>query len=355
MECLYRGEKDQVFEYDATGHHPNSAIALGKLPGEKDWIRTENVEEWLSGISGVGNVYFEFPGKERYPCLPVFHQDSLVFPLKGVSYCSVSEARLAVSKKAKITLISGYYYRDGLTVLPQYLMKLQGIRDASDNPALKQLLKLLSNSVIGKLFQKNVGMDIKEIQRLAAFYQIPEAEVTRLKGIATRKDVVSVGSCWYPEWYSLILGYARANISDQAGKHKAIVISSDSFVTDKELESPFTVDGITFKIKANGSYVGYRARFYRVGDKIAHHAVHNYEASKDVLASFSEEAAFKYTAQRVVHLRESWISKLPFGSRFSRPMSVFLGYDYKRELMEDGSTKPWKTVEDREAFLESVK
>jgi hypothetical protein len=384
MECLYRGTKERVFEYDATGHHPNSAIALGVLPLEKDWHKTGHLGVWMKGLSGLGKVYFKFPPTEKLPCLPVMMDDALVFPLEGVSCCSLSEARLALKKGAKLLLMKAYYYNSGTDILTRHLVNLQAMRNQSKDVAERELLKLLSNGVIGKLFQKKTGVDIAKVQAYAAENGIPVDEAIKLKGVDFGAGKTTVGSCFYPEWYALILGYARASIAEVGEEHGALIISSDSFVTEKVLESPFTKLGISFSEKAQGDLVSYRTRFYRVGDKLAHHAVHNREAGKVVLECFYptavyqwsgrtfslkslwsvslqddgvceisgiDDGVFNYRYGRFLHLKESWKTKKPFGSRTFRSMTTSLDYDYKRKLLDDGTTVPWGSVEERLAFL----
>lgn len=356
MESIFRGEKHKVYEYDATGHHPNSAIALGKLPLEKSWIKTTDVHKWVSGISGLGRVYFRFKDDELYPCLPVFHKDCLVFPLEGESYCSVSEARQALAQGAKLTLFNGYYYRDGTDMLTRYLQGMQDLRNQTQDPAYRNLLKLLCNGLIGKFFQKNMGTDLTAVQKYALEHQIPYEEALKLEGVEFSKDAgtISVGSCFYPEWYGLILGYARANISHVSRKHNALVISSDSFVTEEQLEEPFMEQKISYSKKADGPLVSYRTRFYRVGDKLAHHAVHSLDASEKVLSYFHKKDTYGYVFFRFLRLKESWKKKKPFGCRVKMPMTVSLGFDWKRKLMEDGTTRPWTNIEERQQFLVKV-
>jgi len=252
--------------------------------------------------------------------------------------------------------MEGYYYTKGTMLLTEYLKRIQVIRNASSDDAERKLLKLLSNSVIGKFFQKNIGIDIQKVQSYAFKHNIPFEEAINVKGVDFGEGEAKVGSCFYPEWYGLIVGKARATISEIGRDHNALVISSDSFVTDKELESPFIDNQITYSLKASGELVSYRTRFYRVGDKLAHHAVHNREAATEVLKEFIDGGKFKYGYYRFRHLRESWKRKYAFGSRTFLPnMTVDLGFDYKRKLNGNGETMPWESVQARQEFMAEVK
>jgi hypothetical protein len=358
MEAIFRGTKKMVYEYDATGHHPNSAIALNFLPLEDSWLASRNVREWFSGVSGIGWVYFRFSEDEKFPCLPVYSEEasSLMFPLQGFSYCTVTEAVQASNQGAMIKLLKGYHYKDGTDALTRYLKSLQEIRNKSKDPAERDLLKRMSNGVIGKLFQKKIGIDLAQVQKYADEHDIPYGEALKLEGMNWNTGEIQVGSCFYPEWYSLILGYARASIGYVARKHNALIISSDSFVTeDDSLGDGFTEWGIAFTKKSEGELISYRTRFYRVGDKLAHHAVHNKLAAAEVLEKFMEGSTFRYKNFRILHLKESWVNKLPFGARIERDMSTGLGFDYKRQLLEGGETRPWNETEDRQKWLEQMK
>jgi len=352
MECLWRGHLPKVYEYDATAHHPSSAIALGVLPRENDWKHTVKLSQWLSAKGGVGKIYFRFLDEERYPCLPVYDKDALIFPLEGISFCTVHEARLAREIGAKLLLHDGYCYNDGIPFLTHHLMKLQAIRNKSKDKAERKLLKLLSNSIIGKFFQKKIGIDLDKVQKYAQENDLPFEEAINMKGVDFGEGTATVGSCFYPEWYALILGYARASISKTARDHQALIISSDSFVVDHELSKKFTDQDITYTLKTKGELVAYRTRFYRVGTKLAHHAVHNKKAAGMVLKTFIPEGVFEYSYHRFLHLRESWKHKKVFGSRTFRLMTVKLGFDTKRRLLEgmDGWSRPWKDIKEREEY-----
>ena len=357
MEAIFRGTKPLVYEYDATGHHPNSAIALGVLPREKDWLASRNLREWLSGVSGLGWVSFIFPPEEMFPCLPVYSEEasSLMFPLQGLSHCTVTEVKQAVAQGAMVKLMRGFHYVEGTDALTRYLKSLQEIRNKSKDPAERELLKRMSNGVIGKLFQKNSGVDLAKVQKYADEHGLPYADAIKLKGMDWDTGEIKVGSCFYPEWYGLVLGYARASIGEVARKYNALIISSDSLVTEEDLGETFTDWGISFSQKSKGDLVSYRTRFYRVGEKLAHHAVHNKLAAAEVLKGFMDEKVFEYKNYRILHLKESWRNKLPFGCRVERDMSTGLGFDYKRQLLEGGVTRPWNKIEDREKWLEQAK
>ena len=52
-----------------------------------------------------------------------------------------------------------------------------------------------------------------------------------------------------------------------------------------------------------------------------------------------------------MHLREAWRDKKPFGSRVYKPMTVGLGFDYKRKLLENGDTLAWGSTKEQDEFF----
>ena len=352
FECFFRGTKEKVWEYDAHAHHPSSAIALGILPREQDWIRTTKLEDCRNSISGLCHVFFQFPQNCLYPCLPVVSKTSLIFPLEGESDCTGSEIKLALDMGAEINIVQGWFYQNGVDIITRYFQHLDERRKQAKSEAESELLKLLMNSVVGKLFQKNKGVDLQRVRAYAYSHGIPENVAMEIMKDETK--FTTVGSLFYPEWYALILGYARASIGRFAWEESALMISSDSIVLSHPLEK-LEHEGIHFKLQNSGSYIAYREKFYRIDEKLAHHAIHSGEAAKLILASFLEQPEYNYTTEHIVKLREAYRRKLIFGSTIEQPMTVSLDYSHKRKLLPDGTTVPWKNKKEREAYLDGTK
>lgn len=80
------------------------------------------MDELLDGgvIDGIVRVRFMFPEDTRFPCLPVFKQ-RLLFPLSGVSHCTLSELRVALSMGCNVSLYDGWYYKEGTDSLGMFL------------------------------------------------------------------------------------------------------------------------------------------------------------------------------------------------------------------------------------------
>jgi len=350
-ECFYRGEHEKCIEYDAFAHHPSSAICIGELPNQKDWRRVTNVKDLLSGRGGLAHISFKYPKGEEYPCLPVYDDGNLLFPLEGDSKCSSYEIQLALESGARITILDGYSFDHGNTYLQDYLLWLRSLREKTTNDVESRLLKLMMNSIIGKLFQKSVeGYDLNAANQFAFDHGIPINVAIATIGLPIKKTT-TVGSCFYPEWYALVIGYARANISRLARQHKAIMVSSDSLIVPHKI-TKFN-DDIKYAIKGKGHYLGYRCKLYRLGSKLAHHGVHNKAMAEKMLATYMADEAddILYDVKHITLLREAWKAGTPMGINIKKQMEVSLLYDYKRKLLKSGYTVPWKNIKERRDFL----
>lgn len=349
-ECFYRGNGGECYNYDAFSHHPSSALQLGILPKSSDWERTSNVKLWMKMLGGLGQVHFKFPSDEKYPCLPVYDDGNLLFPLEGESCCSLSEAKYAAECGAKMVIIDAFGYNNGVDYLQQYLSWLFDMRVKAKDDVESRMIKLMMNSIVGKLFQKSLdSYDLNAIAQYAHEHGLPPAVAMQVIGLPINKRI-TVGSCFYPEWYALILGYARMNISRMAKINNALMISSDSLITKKKIKG--VDDSIVYHLKNSGEYVGYRCKLYRVGDKYAHHGVHSREVAKRILDYFiTDSSDILYDVNHIIMLKEGWKQGLQFGTNIQKYMSVSLGYDSKRKLGKDGNTQPWKNTEERRDFL----
>lgn len=348
-ECFYRGVHDKAFAFDATSHHPSSVIAMRILPTADDWYKVTEIEKWLKATGGVGRVVFEYPDGELYPCLPVFSNNSLIFPLRGVSDCTLFEAQYAVECGAKLTLIKGFAYNTGTTILADFMTNLKNERAKATHKAEREMLKLLMNGLVGKFFQKNLAPSLQVLKDYAEKHNLPLLTVMSAKGLDLPNSA-TVGSSFFPEWYSLILGYARANISRIARENEALMVSSDSVVTlNSDLK--ITDKSIEYKAQDGGSYLAYRSKLYRLGAKEAHHAIHSSLVASEVLGSFLENSSVNYQVSHIVMLREACKGVGTFGSQKLKDMTVHLGYDHKRRLLDNGTTVPWKDKEEREEAL----
>lgn len=350
-ECFYRGVCEMAYAHDATSHHPSSAIAMGELPTAEDWYETVDINKFLDAKGGLCKVAFEFPIDEEYPCLPVFSDGSLIFPLIGISDCSSFECKLAFACGAKLTLIQAFAYDRGTDSLTRYLSMVKEERTQTEDKARREMLKLIMNGIVGKLFQKNLSPSLQALRDYAEKENVPLIVVMGMRGLELPNSA-SVGSSFFPEWYALILGYARANISRVLRDNHALMVSSDSVITESD-NLALISDGIEYRLEKKGEYLAYRSKLYRIDDKHAHHAIHSRAVAVQVLKEFLDQSAVGYSVSHIIKLRESVKGVGIFGDNIEKPMTISLLYDYKRKLIkgQDGWTVPWIDKKEREDFL----
>lgn len=395
-QAFRRGSGEGLyFEYDAKSMYPSATMALGRLPRARDIVYLSQEEVFDPRvIGGWCHVTFEFPETEEYPCLPVYDGNALLYPLSGETYCTIEEVRFARELGAKLTIHEAYGYATGTPALAAYLSEMfQKRKEAQSkgDTVRSTMFKLMMNSIIGKLCQKVVKWDVNDLKAMEKFFAIPVRDLLRMDEGTFQEHArefeeitgkpcrqrVNVGSLWMPEWNTLILGYARATLARAFHHTRAILGTTDSLITDRDLGETFELNGILFERRTwarNLSVV--RTRLYSMwggycldckiavdelckcgkeeGDhyccpqcgkeaghpKTAFHGIHNYDAAVDILRNQFPKGADEadYTVPvRFVKLREALRTGQNIGAtRHNIPRTVSLGWDNKRELIKPG-------------------
>lgn len=356
-EAFARGSFRHLWEYDLNSAYPNAAIQLGAFPVASSWrtIRTQKALCNAQVIGGFGRFRFRFPTSELYPCLPVLTKGVLLYPLIGETFCTFAEARLALELGATLSIVEAYGYSKGNSDLPRYMEAILGER-AKAAGARKVALKLLANSLIGKLAQRVTGIDVDKLRRLALECEVPLGELASLTiaeaaalGIQTDPRV---GSVFYPEWNGLITGHVRAQISQAARLYSAVYCATDAIWTEKRVVRGLPAQ---FTLKRDGPGVVARTRLGYIRDEreaggihIAHHGIWSTEAARRLLEGDLSDT-FKYTGARPNKLKESLREGKKYGKWEEYQREASAGWDHKRRLHPDGSTSPWGSVGDFEA------
>ncbi|HEY7534620.1 MAG TPA: DNA polymerase, partial [Thermodesulfobacteriota bacterium] len=247
-ESFYRGrlEGEDLAYYDVVSLYPSSAM-LQPLPcKETKWFNLAEVKETnpslyeklINAGEGFVELEFSFPKFTMYPCLPFqgARDDILYYPLNGVSWCTLSELRLAL----KLGL-SDYKILSGNAFLPsykeinhpikQYMKDVLGLKNSSTKGSIEyELYKLLMNALVGKLRESFEDRTPFELARTGL---LPRQALNKVARRLIKSK--SVGSLWYPEGASLILGKARSIISEFVVKG-AYLCSTDSVLLPKDTD-----------------------------------------------------------------------------------------------------------------------
>lgn len=367
-QSFVRGVKNGKFKmYDANSMYPNSCIRLGLLPRKQDWCKTGSLMEFLSSSNkgGICKVGFRFADDCNYPCLPVYSQQlrALVYPLAGVSYCTLAEVRLAKRMGAKLTLYQAYYYREGIDYLAKFLADMLLLKQQASvegNEPAVQMYKLNMNSIIGKFTQKTVKRDINDLIKYSHEQGIPLDHLVTFRNMPVSKRV-NLGSIFYPEWNTLILGYARATIAEAFAKYDALIGTTDSFVTEQAVPSRVKVNGIWFDLKLKADYlIALRTRVYCLYQTKelkykAHHGIHNRQQAESVIAKavnkevdgyVKDRPFISYEAKHIIKLREAILHHKKLGQSLIDDKRFFANWDNKR-IEGEFYTRPLLAIPER--------
>ena len=379
-EAFAQGRFDGEFAlYDAVSLYPNAVMNLGTLPTARDWyVLTDwDIDRCHGGLCTVEfdyRVIDEETGEhfdmhdEVHPCLPVSLVDKTIYPLSGISHCTVHEARYAKQCGAKIRVLSGYAYDagEGDSSLAHYSRELLTRKQAADddgNQAARTVYKLLLNSLYGKFGQHRVGWDLNDMRAACRVLCLPNLAVldntpnwpqmAAEEGLDIEPDI-SVGSAWCPEWAALIQGYARYIESRAMRETVALVGTTDSVLIQGDMGPSFDIEGITFKRECTGSRaVIVRSRLYvlaaRQGlgwhiEKAALHGCPKVQQAPEKVLFWRGEDSIKIETTRTRKLKEGLFSDMAVGARTGRGKrqievhDVSMHWDNKRHLMGDYSS-----------------
>ncbi len=274
-----------IIEADANSLYPRSAMSFESFPDGSSWEKIRTQKDLTKTIDGFLCVAFKYPNSyEGFFGLPVDTDKGLTWPSAGVSYCTLSELRASVEACPDLFYCVrfgfGYAHADR-SELPSYLSDLIAKKDASTGAA-RYVYKLLANSIIGKLAQnKKITTDSEHITR-AGIAQLPADYLPR-----NREGKVQVGSCFWPEAASLILGKARSVLlkaMNRVGRENLLVCSTDSVIAKNSSgyavdDTYCAFDGVPFQVQhVTSEAVIWREKVYALqnGEKLiktAHHAL----------------------------------------------------------------------------------
>jgi len=197
---------------------------LQPLSNEDTVYKRITLQDVKDGYEGFAEVDFSFPKSELYPCLPVQenYYPKLMFPLKGISYCTLAELRQALDQNVNARILRGYgfYPSDNeinheLKPFLAEILKNKSFLESSGKrgSAEYNLEKARMVGIIGRFAYMKPSHTAEDISRLLHVSGLKSEEFRRygrkkaLRALYTRSEV---GGSWIIEWASLILGKARS-------------------------------------------------------------------------------------------------------------------------------------------------
>ena len=297
-------------------------------------------------MTGFALVNF-VPPNTPFPCLPIESkkQFPIVYPLEGVSFCTTFEIEEAIRLGAVVELIEGYFYKDGTDALPRYLKRLMQIKDEAER--------------CGNFLQHKKYANYTAYTKVAAEENLPLEYVIKnlKKDIDDDEGTVKLGSCYAPEWSTLILGKARSSLSrliNHFQPEQVLLSSTDSVVVNlaEDVEPPSEIDGIGLKAMRGEKVKIFRNKVYAiVGNKnedvkTAHHAIHlDRKDSADIIWNTPlTDKEIKYITKAKGTILQDMTKNRKFGRDYVKVLNVDCRWDWKRRLSEDGTTDPHKNL-----------
>lgn len=232
-ECYVFGPTDVgVYnDYDLAGAYTTGMVDLRHIDYENFRV-SNDPGDYIGHVLGFAYVEFAFPDGTRFPSLPVRNRDGgLVYPLRGLSYCTAPEIEVALNLGCHLQIKHGMIipWRDGDDRLFEpYVTRIRDLRSHLVKGSLDELYaKLLGNGLYGKTAQ---GLKSKTV-----------FEARTMKSVELQHSVLTNAAM-----AAHTTGFIRAVLSEQIASippyRTVISATTDGFLTDAD-ESELNLDG----------------------------------------------------------------------------------------------------------------
>lgn len=394
-----------IVDFDLAGAY---SAAMGTLAAVDLSIPPERIRELQELIDfhdqhrhelyqpiAMGEVEFEFPAHAE-PCLPVSTDAGLLYPLTGISQCGMPEVMLALSRGAIIKL-RAFYKWTNLTdaqgrVVPAFATYLsQLVQERDKHPkgsAENQLLKECINSLYGKLAQGSKHRTVRDLQ--GQRHELPESAVTNVVYAAAITSLVRTVLCALEECMSSVGARILAATTD--GAMGVFEVGDNSCLTVKPMPdfrqilpgfyAALDKHPIVQKIKQGRINLGQDPEGWlepkHVGDTYGVFRTRGYWLALRGKATFIAKGGHKIDGKpdEIMDTMEELFDAADPGSlSYKRLVSVFniadgdaddlintdecrrtnFDWDWKRDLLPDGSSVPFHTVGDVVKHREAAK
>jgi hypothetical protein len=353
-----------------------------------------SLEDVHEGFEGFCKVDFEFPPDTIYPTLPIklSYYDELMFPLRGSSYCTLTEVQQGLTLGARITNFKGFGFKPSSNEINSELkaffvdmlakksaLEEAGQKNSSDY--MNEKAKLVG--MVGKFAQMNEGSTAGDIFHLIHESGLKSEQFRKfgrkeaMRSLYTKGEV---GGTWSIEWASLILGRARSIAGWMINQGRCMAISTDGgfWLGNPHLdESNIAKEMVKFhsgirredsKKPIDEFWVGRNRGYVAWSDKepvyVAQGGIavrgHNREEKKENFAQMIRESVkaglIIYTEQKTTRLtgfKDFQLRDVPLCSKEHKILKCNWAYDGKRKLdreinifAENTWTMPYNTVEE---------
>lgn len=197
---------------------------LQPLSNENTEYKAITLDDVKNGAEGFVCVDFEFKPQTMYPTLPVQenYYAKLMFPLRGISYCTASELRFALSLGVRVNSFRGFGFQptaneiesDLRQFFEKMLKRKTELDEANQRDSIeREMLKGDMVATVGRFAYQKPSHTADDITRLLHVSGLQNKEFRsygRKRAVRSMYERSEVGSSWAIEWASLILGKARS-------------------------------------------------------------------------------------------------------------------------------------------------
>ncbi|MFB3889881.1 MAG: DNA polymerase [Candidatus Bathyarchaeia archaeon] len=397
-EAFTRGFLDEPVEiWDVKQMYPS--MARLPLPNQyTKWSYLEpnsnSMQKPIEGSISIGNFFsqkyvgfvnckFRFPVGFDYPCLPVFDSrfPKLIFPLEGETWCTTYEVDLAHRLGGEISDVKAWVFQPTETEwnnpLKRYMEHFTKMKNSNPEGSMPyENAKLLMNSLIGKFCQRDNEYSIETYQNilesLGYDYDRFRDVLRNVEQRQKYKNPINVGSCWEPEWSALILGSARATISEIMHTTKALTGHTDSVIIQKGSPTQCKAIDLLHSLgsdlehkkayDADGFWICRSAVYSPIRDgtpiKPTHHGYpcdNHEDFGKIIMANLAEGIGVQ-NQTRKVHLttaKEALRQQIKLNTQATKTTRITWDWDLKRVLRNPqvniwrdwSQTTPWQSLQ----------
>lgn len=293
------GIYDNVKELDITSAYP---FAMTQIPNvlSAQYIRARvhDLPGWLN-LNG-GGIYkiILYRQSEKFPNI-YDHSFKFAEPMVEEYWVTGYELLEATKTNASIEIKLGYttYTEENFNPLAEYVNKIfQKKEQAKNNPSLYYFYKVsLLNALYGKFIEARPSQmeDIRYDE----------------KGYADITKIFTAGRLYNPFIASLITGHTRAYLKRLEHKYSALHSSTDSILTQQNLEHIKLPSGLGgLEIKYEGTALLIRSKLYILFDskgKIVKSALHGFQGTEQQLLRCIRNKKPVYVMEHMTKVRES--------------------------------------------------
>lgn len=365
------------------------ALILQPLPHHTTtWSRVRKIKD-LEGKEGFAKVDFEYPEDHAQPCLPVAIDKfpPVVNPLRGTSFCTVSEVLEALKQGAKIKNLESWVFTPKQkeiehSLKPFMIEILKKKQDAPKGSFTYEMNKKMMVGIVGRFAYRHPLYPVQEIEDYIKKSGIAFEQFWKTSGKKEVKKLYKakggVGSTWIIEICALTLGRARA-YSAEILAYPNLFYSTDggAFLGNpplKKLECVKEMEryggGIRFEGDVDEIWVC-RNRYYGAWFKnkvvhLAQNGLHFRKRDNQDRRIYNRvirrnlrnplNPITNYWQQRRSSMKDFFLHGVPLNSNLRQEWNLFYNWDYKRRLPklrseinifnEGVSTQPYQTIWD---------